>query len=338
MSEVVLLHNSKTEYFAAGIMSELTDLGIKVTPLSVIRRQFSNGEHYYRLDIQSQLSLVGKTAVYVGALIDDDDFLDITRIGATLALAGLSRRIFVIPFFGYQTMDRATLPGEVVTAKTNSQMLGGIGSSNHEGNVFMFIDLHYACILHYFEGPCLRIELHAQNAMLQTLRELDFDFGNVIFGSTNLRHTALVDSYAKALDCPISFIREKYNPTKENEIDFHNEPEDIIGNVEGYHVIIYDDIIRSGRTVINAAKMYLSAGAVSVDVVASHLTCYNEQNVNDLINSPIRRIITTNTHPITQSSIVKNNDKFIVVDVSNIFLQCLYEILPAPEHKYRFSI
>ena len=338
MSEVVLLHNSKSEYFAENIINELTDLGIKVSPLNVIRKQFSNGEYYYRLDIQSQLSLVGKTAVYVGSLVDDTDFLDITRVGAALALAGLKRRIFVIPFLGYQTMDRATLPGEVVTAKTNTQMLGGIGSSNNEGNVFLFIDLHYACILHYFEGPCLRIELYAQNSMLQAIKEQDFDISNVMFGSTNLRHTAWVDTYAKALGCPISFIREKYNPTKGDEIDFHNEPEDIIGDVKGYHIIIYDDIIRSGRTVINAAKMYLSAGAIRVDVIASHLTCFSEDNINDLINSPIQKIITTNTHPITQSPLIKESDKFVIVDVSDIFLQCLYEILPASEHKYRFSI
>ncbi|KAH0786933.1 putative ribose-phosphate pyrophosphokinase [Histomonas meleagridis] len=335
-ADVVLIHNKQSEYFAMNILEELIDLRVNVKKLNVIRNQFSNGEQYYRLDIPTSFTLLGKDAVYVGAVTDDNDLMDLYRVGSALALAGIKRRIFVIPYLCYSSMDRAMLPGEVVTAKTNSQMLGLLGGN--EGNIFIFIDLHYACLLHYFEGPCLRIELYAQNALIQAIEEQHFDMTKIMFGSTSLKHSSWVNAYAKALGCPISFVREKYVGSERNSNDFHHEAHSIVGEVKGFHILIYDDMIRSGKTVLSAAQMYLDAGATRVDVVTSHLACFNENIINELISSPIQKIFATNTHPVTQSEIVKNSDKFVIVDVSGNFLQCLYEILPTPEHLCRASI
>ena len=44
----------------------------------------------------------------------------------------------------------------------------------------------------------------------------------------------------------------------------------VIGDVSGSHVIIYDDMTRSGGTLINAAKAYLDNGASRVTAVLSH--------------------------------------------------------------------
>ena len=47
--------------------------------------------------------------------------------------------------------------------------------------------------------------------------------------------------------------------------------ENVIGEVNGKHVIIYDDMTRSGGTLMHAADAYMTRGALSVTAVISHL-------------------------------------------------------------------
>lgn len=334
MTEVVILEHPNSYYLSQAITEDLLDLGVSITHVGVERSSFPNSEKYYRLQIDSNFALLGKTSVYIGALTNDEEILDVFRIGSALAQAGIKRRVFVIPFLSYLSMDRASHAGEVVTAKCNSQMFGIIGAAS-EGNVFVFLDLHSTCLLHYFEGPCLRVELKAKNALLRAIAEQNYPHETMMMGSTNLRRAAWVNSYAQAMNIPISFVREKPKP---DQYEFISEADGVVGNVKGYRIIIYDDLLKSGATLINAAKCYLSAGATSVVGVVSHLTCYSEQQIVDLINSDIEKIICTNSHPVTQNPLIKENDKFVVVDVSGIFTQALFEILPTPENKHRSSI
>ena len=333
--EVVLVSTDKSEYLSDMILEELQDLEVNIHKIGVHRQNFPNGEKYYRLELPMRFSLINKTALYIASILNDDDLMDMYRVGSALVQAGIQRRIFVIPFLAYGSMDRATMSGEVVTAKCNSTMLGMVGSTS-EGNVFVFLDLHYACLLHYFEGPSLRIELQAKSALLRDIAGMHFDMSKVVVGSTNLRRAAWVNEYAMALQVPVSFIREKIKG--DDEIAFRSDADLLVGEVSGKHVLIYDDLIRTGRTIIGAAKKYLEAGAVRVDAVTSHLACFDDAQIQALIDSPLQTIIATNSHPVTKNPLIKNSKKFHIIDVSDTFTQCLYEILPSPEHMHRSSL
>lgn len=333
MGDVVVLEHEHSRYLSQSIIEELTDLGLSVTHVDIKQSSFPNGERYYRIMIDSDFSLLGKTSVYIASITNDDDILGMDRIGSTLAQLGVKRRIFVIPFLTYLSRDRASFPGEVVTSKCNMQMLGSMGNAT-EGNAFIFLDLHYTCYLHYFEGSCLRVELSAQNALLRAISQQNYPHDKMMMGSTNLRRAASVNKYAMAMNIPISFVREKPKVTQLEA----NEIEDVVGNVKGYIIIIYDDIIQSGKTIISAAEKYLKAGATKVVAIVNHITCANEEQILKLINSPIEKIIVTNSHPITNHPLIQESEKFLIVDISDLFIQCLYEILPSPEHMHRSSI
>lgn len=81
-------------------------------------------------------------------------------------------------------MERAVHPGEIVSAKTNICMMSSIPSSGL-GNVFMLLDLHVEGLLHYFEGPCVRVELYAEQILLDGIKALgltDFMFASADLG------------------------------------------------------------------------------------------------------------------------------------------------------------
>jgi ribose-phosphate pyrophosphokinase len=241
-------------------------------------------------------------------------------VGGALAQAGLRRRIFIIPFLGYSSVDRAGDPLEVVTAKSMTQMLGVVGAGD-DGSVFLFLDLHYPCLLHYFEGPCVRIELYCKNALLSAIRRQRYDSGNLVVGSTNLRRANWVNAYATALDVPLVIIREREGRAGDRDMA------GVVGDVIGKHVLIYDDIVRSGKTIISSAQKYLEAGASKVDVCTTHLACFEEQQIIDIIESEIGVVIATNSHPVTANPLVRL-PKFVIVDIADVFTQSLFQLLP----------
>jgi ribose-phosphate pyrophosphokinase len=327
MSKSVLIISSPaSQYIADEVYNDLLDAGVKVRPLNIDRKVFPNGEKYYRMDVNSSFEVLGDTAVYIASLVDDNDFLELYRLGATLAQAGLRRRIFVIPYAAYSYMfQSSSKAGEVSVSKYNAQMLGVLGHSD-EGNMFIFIDLRYPTLLHHFEGRSLRTDLHSDSALLSEIRRMRYDTSKLVMGATNLERAEWVNRYASQLDIPVAFLRERDREC-ENPEGVMGLEDAVVGDVRGFHVLIFDDLVLSGRTIIAAAKKYLAEGATGVDACCSHLACDDEEAIHALIDSPIGTIITTDSHPVTQHPLIKGNKKFRLLKVAQICRNDLLGIL-----------
>ncbi|MEK7566742.1 MAG: phosphoribosyltransferase family protein, partial [Patescibacteria group bacterium] len=103
---------------------------------------------------------------------------------------------------------------------------------------------------------------------------------------------------------------------------------EVIGDVKGKRVIIYDDMLRSGGSLINAAKAYANHGAFDIYVVISHCALDDQDVVKKICVTPcISRILTTNSHPMSQCEAVKNSGRFIVADVSGVFAEAIKKII-----------
>ena len=316
-NNIVVYSTKNSYYFAEKIAKRL---GLP-EPARIDRNIFSDGEKYYRLGISERSELVGKTAIVVASTHTDDDFLELYRIGCTLAGCGTRKRIFVIPFMGYSTMERAVLPGEVVTAKTNIKMLSNIPNSG-AGNSFLFFDLHADGLVHYFEGDCLRFELYGGESLVKALKQKKLK--NFMFGSADLGRPKWVKYFA-----------EKFNASKELAFVYKvrtqgkSEVKQVIGDVKGKNVIIYDDMSRSFNTLINAADAYLDRehGANSVAAVLSHLAVSSEDIIKKIIRSPLKWVVHTNSHPMSQHPLVKKSKKFIEVDISEVYVKAIKPLL-----------
>lgn len=103
----------------------------------------------------------------------------------------------------------------------------------------------------------------------------------------------------------------------------------MIGDVRGKTVIIYDDMTRSAGTLIQAAKKYLECGAVSVYALLSHLALNNDSIVDKLEESPIVKILATNSHPMSMCEKVQKSSKFVILDVSPVFVRTIQDHLLA---------
>lgn len=312
MNNIVSIFSTEaSSYFAQLIANKLF---VKTTEIE--RREFGSVEKYYRLDLKTRDQLIGKTAIFVGSTHTDDDINELYRVGCAMAGYGAKRRIFVIPFFGYSTMERAKLSGEIVTAKTIARQLSCMPNTG-EGNVFLMMDLHVTGLVHYFEGDCLRFELRAAERLIKAVEGLSLD-KDLIFASADMGRPALVSEFARHFGTGIALI------DKDREFEATTVRQ-VIGDVKGKTVVMYDDMTRTAGTIIKGAKAYIKNGASEVYAVLSHFAPNNYEVIMQLLESPIKKIVITNTHPMSQQ--VLNSERFVVCDVTDDFKKIISRFL-----------
>lgn len=312
MKTPIIFCTDASLYFAKKIAENLK---ISVDP--IIAKKFGNGEIYYRIGIEDRTDLFGKDVIFVSSTHTDEEIEAVYRIGCALAQMGTRKRIFVIPYLGYSTMERGVLPGEVVTAKTVMRKFSSIPNTGI-GNTFLFMDLHVSGLIHYMEGDCLRFELYGEGVLEKGIREhIPLD-QLITFGSADLGRPKWVQTFADNFGTDIVLVNKK-------RVGEQTTVRNVIGDVDGKIVIIYDDMLRSGGTFFHAADAYMAKGAKEVYGVISHLAL-NDKNIFDTITkSCIKKVITTNTHPMSLWALGYPNIQ--IYDVSHIFSEQIKKLL-----------
>jgi ribose-phosphate pyrophosphokinase len=227
-------------------------------PLGAVeRKRFPDGEHYLRIvdDIND------RDVVLVGGTIDDAATLELYDLACAAVEYGARTLTLVLPWFGYSTMERAVLHGEAVIAKTRARLLSSIPRPKL-GSTVLLLDLHSEGIPHYFEGTIRPFHVYAKPLIQDLARELaGQDF---ILGSTDAGRAKWVESLANDLRVNAAFVYKRRLSGEETEVTA------ISTKLEGETVVIYDDMIRTGGSLMNAARAYRNAGAGKIIAIATH--------------------------------------------------------------------
>lgn len=245
---------------------------------------FPDGEHYYR--IMSYVEY--KEAVLIGGTISDTETLELYDLACGLVEYGVRKLNIIIPFYGYATMERSTKVGEIVTAKTRARLLSSVPQA-YFGNRVICIDLHAEGISHYFEGGIRTMHLYAKPLIIKAAKELAGE--DFILASTDAGRAKWVESLANDMRVSAAFVYKKRISGTETHLTGVN------ADVKGKDIVIYDDMIRTGGSLIQAAKAYKEAGADRIFVIATH-GLFSSNAVSRLQQSElIERIVVTDTHP-----------------------------------------
>jgi ribose-phosphate pyrophosphokinase len=250
----------------------------------VERRAFPDGECYQRIVTDP----ADRDVVVVGGTIGESDTLELYDLACTLVTCGAYRLTLVIPFFGYSTMERAVRVGEVVTAKTRARLLSSIPQASRGNQVFL-VDLHVASIAHYFEGQIRPVHVYAKQVIVDACRRLAGD--DFVLACTDAGRAKWVESLANDLGVAAAFVYKRRTSGTETEVT------GVSAQVAGKKVVIYDDMIRTGGSLINAARAYQEAGAASIDAVATHGVFPGDSLARVYGTGLFGKIVTTDTHP-----------------------------------------
>jgi len=250
-------------------------------------KSFPDGERYQR--ITSRVD--DRDVVLIGGTLSDMDTLELYDLACAMVKHGAKTLTLLVPYYGYSTMERSSNPGEVVTAKTRARLLSSIPLAL-SGNRIVMMDLHSEAMSYYFEGGIVPTHLTARPVITQACRDLAG--GDFVLASTDAGRAKWVESLANDMGVDAAFVFKRRLDGERTELTAMN------AKVEGAKVVIYDDMIRTGGSLINAARAYKEAGAQSISAIATHGVLPGEAVQKIQASGLFDHLVVCDTHPRTQ--------------------------------------
>lgn len=200
----------------------------------------------------------------------------------------------VMPYFGYARQDRIAASREPITAKLIANMLVKAGV-----NRILTLDLHAVQVQGFFDIPV--DNLFTMPLFAEYYNEKGFTGSDIVVVSPKNSGVKRARGLAEYLDAPIAIIDYAQD-------DAEREEGYIIGEVEGKTAIIVDDILNTGKTFAEAAKILERAGAKDIYAVASHGLFAG--GAAEILNvAPIKEILVTDS--VATKEKVPTNVKYI---------------------------
>lgn len=163
----------------------------------------------------------------------------------------------VIPYFGYARQDRKSASRTPISAKLLADLLTTAGADR-----VLTIDLHAGQIQGFFDIPV--DDLTSRIVFAKDIQDRVPPSDEVVFVSPDAGGAVRARKFADMFHGHIAIVDKRRPEAGKSEV-MH-----IIGDVEGKHAILVDDIVDSGGTLCNAAKAIMAAGALSVRAYITH--------------------------------------------------------------------
>jgi ribose-phosphate pyrophosphokinase len=250
----------------------------------VERKTFPDGERYQRIVTRCD----GANVALVGGTISDSDTVELFDLACGLVHCGAARLTLVIPYFGYSTMERAILAGEVVTAKARARLLSAIPAAGL-GNRALMLDLHVDTIAHYFEGATHPVHIDGAPVIREAITAFGGD--DFVLGCTDAGRAKRVERLAQDIGVTAAFVYKRRLSGSRTEVS------GVSAHVRGRRVVIYDDMIRTGGSLLAAAAAYRDAGATSISAVATHGLFIGDSLDRIAASGLFSAVAVTDSHP-----------------------------------------
>ncbi len=212
---------------------------------------------------------------------------------------GSARRVTaVLPYYGYARQDRKSGPRTPISAKLLANLITKAGADR-----VLTIDLHAGQIQGFFDIPT--DNLFAAPVFRADLNE-KYKNGNLMVVSPDVGGVVRARALAKRVNADLAIIDKRHPEAGVSEVM------NIIGEVEGRHCVMVDDIVDSGGTLCNAAKALMDAGALSVDAYVTH-GVLSGGAVSRIASSPLSSLVTTDSIQATEAMRVARNIRQISI-------------------------
>jgi len=290
-------------------------------PGGLERVLFPDGERYQRLTDRVR----GEDVLIVGGTPTDSDAMELYDLACGISHYGANSLTLVVPYFGYATMERALKPGEIITAKTRALMLSSIPEARTH-NEIVLVDLHTAGTEHYFEGHLRPFHIYSRRLVAEIVREQSGFPENMVVASTDAGRAKWVEALANDLGIEAAFVYKRRLSGSETKIRGIN------ADVAGKHVVIYDDMIRTGGSLIKAAQAYKDAGADQITAITTHGILPGESLSRLQKSGLFNKLFSTDTHPHARTLGDACSDGFLEVrtmadDIADYLLRMDHEIV-----------
>jgi len=208
----------------------------------------------------------------------------------------------VIPYYGYARQDRKDRPRVSLGAKLTADLLTKAGVDR-----IITMDLHADQIQGFFDVPV--DHLFGSALFAPYIRNLNLP--NLTVPAPDMGGSKRANAYARYLQSEMVLcykLRKKSNVVEEISV---------IGEVEGRHVVIIDDMIDTAGTLTFAATVMKDRGALSIRAVATHPVLSGDA-IEKINRSPIEELVVTDSIPMLHHS-----PKIKTLSVGDIFAEAI---------------
>ncbi|MEW6482715.1 MAG: ribose-phosphate pyrophosphokinase [bacterium] len=252
-------------------------LGIPLSEIEV--SDFADGETYVKIKENvrgADVYVIQPTSPPTNA-----NLMELLIIIDALKRSSARRITAVIPYFGYGRQDRKVEPRVPITSKLAANLITTAGASR-----ILTMDLHAGQIQGFFDIPV--DHLFSSPIIIEYLKKKSDE---LVIVSPDTGGVERARAIAKRLDAGLGII-DKRRPEKNK-----SEVLNVIGDVSSKNVVIFDDLIDTGGTVVNAASALKKAGAISVCCAVTH-PILSGRAQERLEGGEIEEVIVCNTIPI----------------------------------------
>lgn len=225
-----------------------------------------------------------------------------------LRSASAHRITAVVPYFPYIRSDKKDRPRISITARLVADILQTSGADR-----VLTMDLHSPQAQGFFHIPV--DQLRGSGPLCRRLREDRED--DWILVAADAGEAKDLGRYANQLDLKMAIIDKRREGDDEKP-----RAVNLIGSVEGKTAVVVDDEIASGGTLVEAANFLKEQGASRVLAIATH-PVFSSNAVERITESPVERVIVTDTVPIAAQSMTPTVE---VVSVASMFAEAIRSI------------
>ena len=264
-------------------VSTLTGFG----NVSVAFKIFPDGESYVRLEgnVQDQNVAIVQTT---SPPQQDGKLIQLALIADAAKRGGASKVSAIVPYLAYARQDKMFLAGEGVSIETVARMLKASGIDE-----LITVNIHSESALQKFPFPART--LSAIPLLAEYFVEKGFKGAFALAPDKGAMHIAKQAQEVLAGNAGhLDKQRDRYTgQTKQTAEGL---------NVSGQSVIIFDDIISTGGTIVGAARILREQGAKHVFCACVHGLLIGDAEKR-ILDTGVEEIVSTDSVPSTSSKV-----------------------------------
>ncbi len=173
-----------------------------------------------------------------------------------LKRASARRVTAVIPYFGYARQDRKPGPRTPISAKLVANIITSAGADR-----VLTLDLHAGQIQGFFDIPV--DHLYARPVIVSDIKEKYGDKPLTVV-SPDVGGVVRARSLAQRINADLAIIDKRRERASVSEVM------NVIGEVDGRHCILFDDIVDTAGTLCNGVDALMEKGAIGVSAYIAH--------------------------------------------------------------------
>jgi ribose-phosphate pyrophosphokinase len=278
MSEICVLTGNANKELSENICKCLD------IPLAdVLCGRFSEGE----IRVQIVSNVRGKDVFIVQPTCPpaNDNLMELLVLIDAAKRASAARITAVLPFYGYARQDRKDQPRVPITAKLVANLITVAGADR-----VLTMDLHASQIQGFFDIPV--DHLYAINTLCEHFEAMQIK--NLVVVSPDVGGIRMARAYAKRLGAGLAIIDKRRMSPEETEVM------NILGKVKGKNVILIDDLVATGGSLIEAIEALKEMGVERVFAAVSHgvLSGNAIERINEC--KALEAMIITDSIPLTK--------------------------------------